>query len=393
MPSGRPRSARDWDQVLAAVGSSPNPKWRKNKNLNALTRFLATVLWYPRSIGHAVYYTYRYSRVASHQSGKSLFRQLAEILRLAWKDRLPPELYYRYRFYSMNDQQSAREFMPSNVGSALFSLINKGDEDTLEDKLFIERRLKAKGLPVVETLAIVENDQWQWQADDLKVLPAASIVVKPNNGMLGQGFLHFAYVDSTRYQHQGRDLGRDQVLEKINTASRSGAQLVQLCLTNHKRMKALAPVAVSTIRVVTGRHVAGKIEPIGACLKVPGTGQITDHFAGGGYGVEVNLATGITGLGVGKELGSLPVATHEGTGVRIQGTTIPQWDEVLLAACKAHELLPDYAFLGWDIAVTDTGPKILEVNGTWGIELMQMPALTPLGLSPFARIAYEWLAE
>jgi len=48
---------------------------------------------------------------------------------------------------------------------------------------------------------------------------------------------------------------------------------------------------------------------------------------------------------------------------RCLGKTVPQFKEILAAACEAHhKLLVDVPTVGWDVALTDAGPVILEAN-------------------------------
>ncbi len=53
---------------------------------------------------------------------------------------------------------------------------------------------------------------------------------------------------------------------------------------------------------------------------------------------------------------------HPGTGARVTGRVVPFWRETAQLAVDAHRTLPGRVFIGWDIAITADGPKILEGN-------------------------------
>jgi D-alanine-D-alanine ligase-like ATP-grasp enzyme len=53
---------------------------------------------------------------------------------------------------------------------------------------------------------------------------------------------------------------------------------------------------------------------------------------------------------------------------------VPFWDDVLKAACDAHDLTPDLGICGFDVAITDQGPVILECNDKPNHMLYQYPA-------------------
>src|SRR3546814_7208320 len=63
---------------------------------------------------------------------------------------------------------------------------------------------------------------------------------------------------------------------------------------------------------------------------------------------------------------------HPDSGCRIEGLALPYWDLVKASAVKAHRFLPFARSLGWDIAFGIEGPIILEVNGSWYYNRVQM---------------------
>jgi len=64
--------------------------------------------------------------------------------------------------------------------------------------------------------------------------------------------------------------------------------------------------------------------------------------------------------------------THLDTGTQIAGAMIPMWEDV----CDVARELADHHFrapyVGWDIAVTDDGPRVVEANSNPGINIIQI---------------------
>jgi hypothetical protein len=63
---------------------------------------------------------------------------------------------------------------------------------------------------------------------------------------------------------------------------------------------------------------------------------------------------------------------HPDSGERIEGFVVPAWDQVIRLALQAQESLPQLKSAGWDIAVTDAGPLLVETNLTYSVDIMQV---------------------
>ena len=52
----------------------------------------------------------------------------------------------------------------------------------------------------------------------------------------------------------------------------------------------------------------------------------------------------------------------------------------------AHHACPNFTFIGWDAAVSEQGPMLLEGNANWCADDYQRLRGEPLGLTKFADI-------
>ena len=57
---------------------------------------------------------------------------------------------------------------------------------------------------------------------------------------------------------------------------------------------------------------------------------------------------------------------HPITHFVAKGTQLPMWREVLALAKKAAYVVPQVAYVGWDIALTEKGPVLIEGNHCGG---------------------------
>jgi Sugar-transfer associated ATP-grasp len=97
-----------------------------------------------------------------------------------------------------------------------------------------------------------------------------------------------------------------------------------------------------------------------------------EHGASGNMLGAVEISTGkviraISGTGLNQKENP----RHPKTGAEIVGFHIPYWSETLDLANDAAKAFPGFICPGWDIALCEDGPKILEVNAFGDIDLSQ----------------------
>lgn len=155
--------------------------------------------------------------------------------------------------------------------------------------------------------------------------------------------------------------------------------IVQPVVQNHRALRPImSPNALGTVRAVTYTKGA-EIELLYAVLRIPVGKNRADNFAHGTSGnlaAPVELASGLIGTPRASKTTDWPnminVVEHPDTGVHIEGVTIPHWTELTKLILKAQATLPDLPTLGWDIAITDSGPLIVEANSTYDMDLVQV---------------------
>ena len=95
-----------------------------------------------------------------------------------------------------------------------------------------------------------------------------------------------------------------------------------------------------------------------------------DTLSSGSIGCPVDLGTGELGSGY-TMISSSPLAKHPDTGAPFNAFQLPHWEATLDLATRAHRIFAGLAFVGWDIALTDDGPVIVEGNSFPNVESMQ----------------------
>lgn len=134
---------------------------------------------------------------------------------------------------------------------------------------------------------------------------------------------------------------------------------------------------LSTVRVMTFVALDGQPRLLAASLRLQPGPVGADNFTQGSVACYVDLEDGV--LGRGRIRSQLPDVTHvPGTDRCFVGFQLPDWAEVRKLALRAAATFPWARVIGWDIALSDRGPVLLEGNNRWGPSLVQLPA--PRGL-------------
>lgn len=98
-----------------------------------------------------------------------------------------------------------------------------------------------------------------------------------------------------------------------------------------------------------------------------------DNFHNGGCAYPIDVDAGIVN-GPGMALGSnQKIYKHPSTGKEMVGLYLPNWDIVLETVRAAALIMPNVGYIGWDIAITETGCEIIEANVNYpGTNIMQL---------------------
>jgi hypothetical protein len=111
-----------------------------------------------------------------------------------------------------------------------------------------------------------------------------------------------------------------------------------------------------------------------------------DNFARGGLIAPVDRASGeISGPGVRLDArcGVRTAGRHPDTGEEFIGFRLPHWEDAVRLALRAAAAFADVPFVGWDVALLEQGPILIEGNVAWNADGIQLPHRRGLGETPF----------
>jgi hypothetical protein len=220
-----------------------------------------------------------------------------------------------------------------------------------------------------ESLGSLREAQQLWS---LLVTIASPFVVKPLAGDRGESVRVFDRIDRDRRMLTGANgalTAFDDLYREL--ISKEEPWLLQEKVQQHPILSELHGTSVNTARVITFRADDGEVNVLAAALRIGiGSAEI-DNTTEGGIAANIDLASGICGPATSRS-SIRPLTRHPDTGRQIEGLHLPYWDDVKATALLAHQFLPFARSLGWDIAFGLDGPVVLEVNGSWYYNRVQM---------------------
>lgn len=192
------------------------------------------------------------------------------------------------------------------------------------------------------------------------------LFTKPDDAMLGEGAAGIQEYDKLSRQLiylNGERESVDNFARQIDRQSK--VVLFQELLRPGKLLASICGQAISSLRVTMGRTAKG-LKIISACWRIPVGRNMTDNFR---HGVSGNLLGGIdietgkvTQVYSRKNNKVSPIKYHPDSGYRFEELVIPEWEHIIRMLMLTGKTMIGLNLQNWDVALTDRGPVITEIN-------------------------------
>lgn len=154
-------------------------------------------------------------------------------------------------------------------------------------------------------------------------------------------------------------------------------------LPQHEDMARLHPSSVNTMRILTDL-VDGQVHIAYITVKMGRGSGVCDNSGQGGILCRVDPQSGKIISPATDDYFNV-YEKHPDTGIVLQGYQLPMVDRAVAMAKEAALVFPQVGHVGWDMAITPTGPAIIEGNEFPGTDLCQLAPFYPekCGLWPY----------
>ena len=317
---------------------------------------------------------------------KNLTTQVCEIIKLMCVTKYWPQNYFKFRGYKKNiGINDIASYVPGKLFDDLRNdfLNNKNYNILVEDKFIFNKYLTASGIRSTSALGVYwpgqgVNDltgEWVKLSDFINDLEH-SFVVKPVSGAAqGQG-VYIIDVNKTAgiksYHVCGISYTLSELIKFLESNFPNTKLLIESKIKQHTEIAKLYPNSVNTVRIDTLLTLKGDVVFGNAFLRLGRNGRTVDNWSGIDCGIAVKIDMKVGALEEFGETYTSEVFTHHpNTSVSFKGYSIPYWDEIIELVHKLAKLFPEIRSIGWDVAITNTGPVIIEANSDYSLQLSQ----------------------
>lgn len=135
-----------------------------------------------------------------------------------------------------------------------------------------------------------------------------------------------------------------------------------------KQLSSFNSSSVNTLRFMTTLYPDGSARVIAVFMKIGRLGKCVDNAgAGGNIDACVDLETGEIKYAIQFDgwRRVKDIEKHPDSGIQLNGTIINHWNEIKSEVIRFQQAFPFCKAAGWDIALTEEGPVVVEVNDFW----------------------------
>ncbi|MXQ14256.1 MmgE/PrpD family protein [Microvirga makkahensis] len=249
----------------------------------------------------------------------------------------------------------------------------KSTRRIFQDKFLLSAYLAGIGISTPVTRWIVVQDtafspegRRIPTSDLVRLLSSGRWFVKARSGSGGEGAFLLDHGMIRKADGSAEAVGKTNLLRLLKAHK---STLVQDVVVQSEDYAVFSPSSLNTIRCLTYLGRTGKVEIVAATLRMGTGNSVVDNVSVGGLYCGIDLDShrlihpGL--IDEGKILGSKSFERHPTSNIVLPGYKLERLEDIFAICKSAHEALGGPMTVGWDVAMTDAGPCIIEGNAGW----------------------------
>lgn len=277
------------------------------------------------------------------------------------------------------DSKNIKDYMPNKLLYKFSGTFNDSSSaDILDNKLFFDYFFRSFNLPLPEMFMFNYGNQFftggnsriiQNENEFIEILnflikksPTQSVFIKKSGGSWGGRGI---------FRVSGENIANKEFISNIYSVVSNSSFIFQETIDQHNEINRFNDSSVNTLRIDTFIDKNGNVEIISAFIRIARKKIHVDNISSGGCFVGIDIETGrlkkYAYTNIIKEKGKI-YSEHPVTRVKFENFQIPFFPNVKQLVLKAASLVPALRLVGWDIAISKTGPVLIEGNKRYLIQ-------------------------
>lgn len=276
------------------------------------------------------------------------------------------EDYVLFDFVNLNAQQRST-YMTRGINNQLVHKYNNSEyTHFLKNKLDFHKKYAAFTHRQWLDVSHASKEEFaSWLGDKI------DFIIKPVSESCGIGVKKIVVSDYN---------STDDIYEMIINC---GSVLAESTVKQNEIMASLHPMSINTVRFVSiYDRQKDKVSFPFISIRI-GNGGVVDNINNGGMASIVDPKTGILLFPASDKTHKI-YEKHPVTGTTIKGFQIPYWQQCQELVSQAARVVPEVGYVGWDVAIAEDGPLLIEGNEYPGHDIYQMPGMVDdkIGMRP-----------
>lgn len=281
------------------------------------------------------------AKAVSKKTNKNLLFILFDMTKCGLKYQAGYYDYQEFEFYNLNKEQR-ETYLTRGKNNEIIKKFNDKSKFYIFDNK--EEMYKIYNKFLKRQWMVLNENNYNDFLDFFKQNKV--IIVKPIDGEGGKGIEKYEYIND----EESKIVYSSLLFKK--------QLLVEQCIKQHPDMNKLYNKSVNTLRMFTF-YKDGQAYFLQAILKV-GNGGVVDNFSSGGMYTYIDDEGTVYAEAIDQM--DNKYYKHPISNETIVGFKVPMFKEAVSMVKEAAKVVPEMGYIGWDVAISEDGPVLVEGN-------------------------------
>ncbi len=287
--------------------------------------------------------------------------------------------YYFSRYLFKKERKNVKDYLPDKFLYRIKPHFNeKRAREVVENKLYFDFFYSQFQIPLPKIWMYNHRNMFVIDKTSFEINTIKDFKITLEKLFLGKS-LDSLFIKKTYWSYEGDNIfkitsddlvSNPSLIETIYSEVIKTGYLFQETVKQHSALNALNPSCLNTLRLDTFIDQTGNVEIISAYFKTNLKGNFIDNETSGGCEIPIDMSTGkLERQGhLTLKFNGLKIPTfHPVTKVVFENFQIPYFTEACALVLKTARYVPNLRLMGWDVAISEHGPVLIEGNSDYNI--------------------------